>query len=96
VWHPRIGSLLAVVIATVVGVAMLNTPWETSFNFLLPHWGILKSEYVDPAVSLVGRLTCLFLLGAAAKNAKDGESFSDLYQEWYRDCFKKGYEKTGA
>ena len=93
VWHNRIGSLVAVVIATVVGVAMVNTPWEASFDFLLPHWGILKAEYVHPALSLVGRLTCLFLLGAAWFNAKDGETVSDLYREWYRDCFMKGFEK---
>jgi len=89
VWHNRIGSLVAVVIATVVGVAMVNTPWEASFDFLLPHWGILKAEYVHPAVSFVGRFTCLFLLGAALKNAKDGETVSDLY----RDLLKFGTEK---
>jgi phosphotransferase system glucose/maltose/N-acetylglucosamine-specific IIC component len=89
VWHNRIGSLLAVVIATVVGVAMLNTPWETFFDFLLSHWGILKAEYVHPAISLVGRLICLFLLAAAVKNARDGESVSDLYRDW----FKFGNEK---
>jgi hypothetical protein len=93
VWHKRIGSLVAVVVATVLGVAMLNTPWEASFDFLLPHWGIFKAEYMHPALSLVGRLTCLFLLIASLKNAKEGESFSDLYQEWYRDCFMKGFEK---
>jgi hypothetical protein len=89
VWHNRIGSLVAVAIATVVGVAMVNTPWEASFDFLLPHWGILKAEYVHPAVSFVGRFTCLLLLGAALKNAKDGETVSDLY----RDLFKFGTEK---
>ena len=94
VWHNRIGSLVAVVIATVVGVAMVNTPWETSFDFLLPHWGILQAEYVHPALSLVGRFICLFLLGAAWFNAKEGKTVSDLYREWYRDWFKKGSEKA--
>ena len=89
VWHNRIGSLVAVVIATVVGLAVATTPWEASFDFLLPHWGILKPEYVHPAHSLVWRFTCLFLLAAAVKNARDGESFSDLYRDW----FKKGSEK---
>jgi uncharacterized SAM-binding protein YcdF (DUF218 family) len=84
VWHDRIGSLVAVLIATVVGVAMLNMPWEASFDFLLPHWGILQAEYVHPAVSLVGRLTCLFLLGAAWINAKEGETVSDLCRDWLK------------
>lgn len=84
VWHDRIGSLVAVLIATVVGVAMLNMPWEASLDFLLPHWGILQAEYVHPAVSLVGRLTCLFLLGAAWINAKEGETVSDLCRDWLK------------
>jgi hypothetical protein len=78
-----------VVVATVVGLAIATTPWEASFGFLLPHWGILKAEYVHPAASFVGRFTCLFLLGAALWNAKKGESISDLYRDW----FKKDSEK---
>jgi len=84
VWHHRIGSLVAVVIATVVGLAIATTPWEASFDFLLPHWGILNPEYVHPALSLVGRFTCLFLLGAAWWNAKEGESISHELRSWLK------------
>jgi hypothetical protein len=91
VWHSRSGSVIAVMIATSVLSVMATTRLEPSFDFILPHWGIFQAEYVNPAVSFVGRFTFIFLLGAAWWNAKDGETISHELRGWFK---KIGGEKA--